>query len=82
MARNYAGILGLLAMLVVSFRSLIHGSSGEQALFSATIALVLFTIAGLVIGSLAEGIVLDSVWTKVRAELGALDKDSPDAQKQ
>lgn len=82
MARSYAGILGLLAMMVVSVRSLIRGFTADEALISTMLALAVFTTVGLVIGKLADNVVLESVWTKVRSELGAMDKESPDAQKQ
>lgn len=80
MARNYAGILGFLAMVVVAVRSLCRGFSADEALLSATVALALFTIVGLIVGKLADNVVLESVWTKVRTELGA--KETPEAQKQ
>ncbi len=80
MARSYAGILGLIAMIVVAVRSLCRGISPDEALLSVTLALGAFTMIGLVVGKIADTVVVDSVWTKVRAELGALDKDLPEAQ--
>ncbi len=86
MARAYAGVLGLLAMIVVAIRSLLHGFSAEEALLHCTVALLLFAVAGLIVGRLAEWIVWESVWDRVQLELGGtaessrVDEESPDGQ--
>ena len=69
MARQYAGILGLLALLVSLLRGLLAGSPGEATLFSAWLSLLAFVGIGAVIGGLAEWTVRDAVSSRILAEL-------------
>ncbi len=61
MARQYAGILGLLALLVSLLRGIVAGGASEATLWTAWLSLLVFTVLGAVIGWLAERIVRESV---------------------
>lgn len=69
MARQYAAILGLLALLVSLLRGLLAGGAGEATLWTAWLGLLAFTAIGAAIGWLAERIVRDSVSSQILSEL-------------
>ena len=73
LGRTYAGILGPLALAVVSVRGMIHGSDPTTTLWAAWLALLVFAVVGFVIGKLAEGVVFDSVRMKAELELARLE---------
>jgi hypothetical protein len=68
-ARQYAGILGLLALAVSLMRGLIAGSASEATLWTAWFSLLAFTAIGAAIGWLAERIVRDAVSGQILSEL-------------
>ena len=68
MARQYAGILGLLALMVSLMRGIIAGGASEATLWTAWLSLLAFTILGAVIGWLAERIVRESVSSRILSE--------------
>ena len=67
MGRQYAGILGLLAFLMIVARGLTRGAGVETTLLAAAFHLFLFAFIGYIVGQLASWIVLDSVRTKLAA---------------
>ncbi len=69
MARQYAGILGLLALMVSLMRGIIAGGASEATLWTAWLGLLAFTILGAVIGWLAERIVRESVSSRILSDL-------------
>lgn len=69
MARIYAGILGLLAMLVSLVRGLALGGGSDEMLWDAWLSLIVFALIGAVIGWLGERIVRDSVSSRILAEI-------------
>lgn len=69
MAQTYAGILGLLAMLVVTARGIKNGAGVEGTLFQAFVGLVAFTVVGFVLGKIADHAVQDSVTQQMELEL-------------
>ena len=69
MARQYAGILGLLALMVSLMRGIIAGGASEATLWTAWLSLLAFTVLGAVIGWLAERIVRESVSSRILSEL-------------
>ena len=69
MARQYAGILGLLALMVSLMRGIIAGGASEATLWTAWLGLLAFTVLGAVIGWLAERIVRESVSSRILSEL-------------
>jgi hypothetical protein len=78
-ARQYAGILGLLALAVSLLRGLIAGSASEATLGTAWFNLLAFTAIGAVIGWLAERTVRDSVSGQILLELQQQKSKSPAA---
>ena len=69
MARQYAGILGLLALMVSLLRGILAGGASEGTLWTAWLGLLAFTVLGGVIGWLAERIVRESVSGRILSEL-------------
>ena len=69
MARQYAGILGLLALMVSLMRGIVAGGGSEATLWTAWLGLLAFTVLGAVIGWLAERIVREAVSSRILAEL-------------
>lgn len=69
MARQYAGILGLLALMVSLMRGIFAGGASEATLWTAWLSLLAFTVLGAVIGWLAERIVRESVSSQILSEL-------------
>ena len=69
MARQYAGILGLLALMVSLMRGIIAGGASEATLWTAWLSLLAFTVLGAVIGWLAERIVRESVSSRILSDL-------------
>jgi hypothetical protein len=67
--RNYAGVLGLLALMVSLTRGIIAGSASEATLWTAWLNLLVFALIGAVIGWLAERIVRESVSSQILSEL-------------
>jgi hypothetical protein len=78
-ARQYAAILGLLALVVSLMRGLAAGSTGEATLWMAWLALLAFTAIGAAIGWLAERIIRDSVSSQILSELQDQKTKSPTA---
>ena len=79
MARQYAGILGLLALMVSLMRGIVAGGAGEATLWTAWLSLVAFTVIGAVIGWLAERIVRESVSSRILTELQEKKSSQPSA---
>ena len=71
MAETSCGILGIVAFLTTLVRGWIHGRDAESILVAAWLALMLFSIIGIFIGSTAEKIVEDAVKGRLAAELTA-----------
>lgn len=71
MGRSYAGILGLVAFLVVVARAVLNGAQPGSTLYQAWLGLLTFAVIGFVIGKTAEWIIDDSLRTRVLAELDA-----------
>lgn len=71
MARSYGGILGLLAFAVVIARGFVHGGGTEPTLFAAWLGLLAAYPLGCVVGWLADWIVLESIRSKLAAEIAA-----------
>lgn len=61
MARQYGGILGLLAFTAVLFRAWLHGAGLSTGAPAALAAMVCGAICGLVLGAIAEQTVVQSV---------------------
>lgn len=75
MARTYAGILGLVALLTSLARGFIHAHQTDAILVGAWQNLLVFAAVGYLAGWIAGRIVVDSVNTTIRDELA---RDEPD----
>ena len=82
MARQYAGILGLLALMVSLMRGILAGGASEATLWTAWLALLAFTVLGAVIGWLAERIVREAVSSRILSELQEQKPAQPSASPQ
>ncbi len=71
MGRAYAGILGPIAFVTVILRGMSDGASVEGTMRYACLSLFIFAGIGLVIGSVAESIVKQSVRATLAAELNS-----------
>lgn len=71
MARIYAGILGLVAMLTALALGAYHGEATTTILFSAWLSLLGFSAVGYVTGTIAGTIVRESVHARIALELAA-----------
>ena len=69
MARQYAGILGLLAFLTVLARAAVWGGDLTAAMQTALLALMAFAVLGGAIGGLAKFIVDDAARSRLKREL-------------
>jgi hypothetical protein len=61
MARQYGGILGLLAFSAVLFRAWLHGAGLSTGAPAALAAMVCGAVCGLILGAIAEQTVTQSV---------------------
>lgn len=77
MARSYGGILGLLAFVTVIARGCVHGGGAEPTLFAAWLGLLAAYPLGCVVGMLADWIVLESIRSKLAAEIAAREAKEP-----
>ena len=82
MARQYAGILGLLALVVSLLRGILAGGASEQALWTAWLGLLAFAALGAAIGWLAERIVREAVSGRILSELEENKPAQPSAARQ
>lgn len=76
MGRTYAGVLGFVAFAAEVARGAVHASAPEATLGRACLGLLAFAAVGAVVGWLADGIVEQSVYDRVSAELAAHEKAS------
>ena len=73
MARTYAAIMALVAMLVVLLRALKNQSGCEETVLLALAWMSVFASAGFILGAIARHTVDQSVLTMIEAELNALN---------
>ena len=76
MARSYAGILGLLGMIVVLLRAVKDGSGFEGTVPQAVAWMIALALVGAVVGAIAEWTVEESVRYRIEKELETLSKDA------
>ena len=84
MTRTYAAVMALLAMLVVLLRAMKNHAGFEGTITNALVWMTLFGMIGLVVGTIAQATVDQSVLQAVEAELAAAapkqqTKESPAA---
>ncbi len=76
MARSFAGIMGLLGMIVVLLRAVKGGSGLETAVPQALLWTMMLTIVGAIVGAIAERTVDESVRAKLEEELAAISEEA------
>jgi len=78
MGRAYAGILGPVAFVTVIVRAAIHGGDASQAVAAALVALGVFALLGLILGTIAERVIREAIEMRFRDqwnELQTVDAD-------
>lgn len=76
MGRHFAGILGLIAFLVVLTRGFVRGAGVSGTLEQALWLMFGFAFLGFILGSVAEWMVAESVRSRLEAEMEAHEKES------
>jgi len=71
LARSYAIVMALLAMLVVLMRAMKNHAGFEGTISTALVWMILFGMIGLVVGAIAQATVDQSVLRIVEEELPA-----------
>jgi hypothetical protein len=71
-ARTYAGILANVGMLVVLFRALKNGAGVDGTILQAVVAMILMAAVGLILGTIADSTVAESVRVSMQTEIDAL----------
>lgn len=77
MARSYGGTLGLIAFLTVIVRGWTYGGAATPTLLAAWLSLLVAFPLGCVVGRLADWIVLESIRSKLAAEIAAREAKEP-----
>jgi hypothetical protein len=77
LAYKYAGILGTLAMSVVVLRAVKDAASPTSVLWTAIGFLAVFSATGLILGWVANGIVVESVRSQVEEQLRSQSNPVP-----
>lgn len=73
MARDFAGYLGGLGMIVALLRGVMHGAGIDGTILQAVAGLASFAVVGAVIGAIAETVVDESVKTQLEKQLAEAD---------
>jgi hypothetical protein len=68
-ARQYAGILGLVAFVTVVVRGIAGGDGAHGTILTAVLSMFAFAAIGSIAGTIAEGIVRDAITAKMLAEV-------------
>lgn len=74
MARDFAGYLGSLGMIVALLRGAVHGGGIDGTILQGVACLASFAVVGAVIGAIAESVVDESVKTQLEKQLAEAEK--------
>lgn len=77
MARIYAAVMALLAMLVILLRALKDHAGLDGTITSALIWMVIFGLVGFVVGAIAQATVDESVLRSLQTNAPAADSQKP-----
>ncbi|MCG8450792.1 MAG: hypothetical protein MI725_14575 [Pirellulales bacterium] len=69
MARTYAVVMALLGMVVVLLRGVKEGAEFDGTIVASLAWMALLGAIGMIVGALAETTLVESVRTKIEAEL-------------
>jgi hypothetical protein len=81
MARKYGGILGTLAMAVVLVRGTKDAASAASLVWTGVGMVMAFAATGVVLGWMADALVVESVRGQLEAELHAKATTEPNGAK-
>ena len=82
MARSYAAIMALLGMLVVLLRGMKDGAGCDGTIAAGLVWMALLGAIGTIVGVLAETTVVESVRTKIEAELALINETEAEIKPQ
>lgn len=74
MVRLFASIMGLLGMVIMLLRALLHGSSLDATAPKAVMAMLVLSIVGAIVGAIAKEVVDDSVSLQLKQKMEALSE--------
>jgi len=74
--RTYAVIMALIGMNVILMRAVKEGAGVDSTIISAIAWMIVLGLVGAVVGALAKTTVDESVQTKIKAELAAINSQS------
>jgi hypothetical protein len=74
LVRLFASIMGLLGMVIMLLRALLHGSSLDATAPKAVMAMLVLSIVGAIVGAIAKGVVDDSVSLQLKRKMEALSE--------
>ena len=69
MARTYAAVMALLAMVVMLLRGVKDGAGFDDTIVAALAWMALFGAIGMIVGAIAESTIVESVRTRIETEL-------------
>jgi hypothetical protein len=70
-ARDYAGVLGLVAFAIAMARGVIRSAGVNATMWQASITMFAFALVGYIVGAMADRIVEESVRGSVAAQAAA-----------
>jgi len=72
MARTYAAVMALLGMVVILLRGIKDGAGFDGTILSGLAWMALLGAIGMIVGSLAETTIVESVRSKMEIELASI----------
>ena len=76
MARTYAGIMALIGLLVVLLRALKDGAGFDGTIINGLVWMTVLGFIGMIVGSIAQDTVQESVRKRIEGELASLNAGS------
>ncbi len=77
MVRSYIGVMALLGLIVVLLRAIKNGAGFESTMTTALLSMALLGLVGMIVATVADQTVSESVRSKIEAELGvAFDNEN------
>jgi len=77
LVRSYIGVMALLGLIVVLLRAIKNGAGFESTMTTALLSMALLGLVGMIVATVADQTVSESVRSKIEAELGvAFDNEN------